>query len=407
MILYPNISSAEHAIGSIIEANKSPGSGWVKCDGSNYLKASYPIYVSNCFDLHPQRFQTMEKKYFTNTPSVQVKSVAINGDVIVLVGGTTRYHWRSSDGGDNWTEYSTNLPSSQDWRIVRYANSQFVAAGYNSTAVAYSSDGITWNSATLSGSGNWEYLYWDGTQWILAAASGGTYYTSSNGSSWTQRSSLPNLNNSGIAIDLNNNELMIMTDATNPYTYHSTDGINWTNKEYWQYMLRPYDVTLYPGNIMYFPDADKWMVLMDDYNNYGTRLQAWESINDGDYWNVRNIGNQWADEYQYFIGGSLWDGDCNIWFDDPTSYYVRGYWMNEAGGLNAFPGTGGQGMTRCNQYNAEYENCLITLDWIASEANYDYINKYLYGDYDPSTYFCVPNLSQRHLVGFESYIRLE
>ncbi len=407
MLLYPKASAAEHAVGTILQGNRTPGDGWVKCDGASYLKASYPSYVTNCVDLHPLRFQKKERIFFTNTPNAQIKSVAINGDVIVMVGGTTQYHWRSTDGGDNWTEYSTNLPSSQDWRVVRYANSQFVAAAYGTTVVAYSSDGITWSSASaLSASGNWEYLEWDGTQWILAATAGGTYFTSPDGSTWTQRSSLPGPNNTGIAIDLVNNELMIATDSNSPNIYHSTDGISWTLKESWTYMLRPYDVNQYVSNIMYFPSSDKWLMLLEDMYNYGQRNQAYESFDDGDNWSVVLVGQQWAEEMQFFSGGSLWDGDCWIWFDWGGSGYVRGYWMNELGGFNLFSGMGYLAPRRPAAMAAEFEKFLICVDYDQSETTYEYVQKYHYGDYDASTYFCVPNLAARQQTGMESYIKI-
>jgi hypothetical protein len=406
MKLYPISDSVEHPIGAIVNAQGSPGAGWVLCDGSNYLKSSYPEYVNNCVDLHPLRFQKYERLTFTNTPSVRIKSVAINGNTIVMVGGTTRYHWRSTDGGDNWTEYSTNLPSSQDWRIVRYANSQFVAVGYNSTVVAYSSDGITWSSASaLSSSGLWEHLIWDGTQWILYASDGGTYFTSSNGSTWTQRSSMPSPDKSGIAVDLNNNELMIISEATSPYIYHSTDGINWTNKEYFEYQFRPYDMTVYASNVMYFPDSDKWMFTIDDIT-YGIN-QVYVSYDDGDTWSVELLGSRWAESYQFFQNGTLWDGDCHIWF--VVDNYFRGYYQKDGGAWVNFsgPGFNQDGAERPCGFDAEYERFMIVPSFESSESSFDYIYKYFYGDYDPQTKFCVPNLIQKNQPGIDSYIRIQ
>lgn len=405
MRLYPSTNAAKHPVGSIISGQGNPGQGWVLCDGSSYLKSSYAEYVSKSIDLHPLRFQKHEMIYFTNTPAAEIKSVAINGDTIVMVGATTRYHWRSTDGGDNWTEYSVNLPSSQDWRLVRYANSQYVAVGYNSTAVAYSSDGITWNSVTLSASGLWEYLYWDGTQWILAPANGGTYYTSDDSIIWTQRTGMPSPDISGIAVDLNNNELMIISEATNPYCYHSTDGITWTNKEYFEHHLRSYDGTFYAANVMYFPDSDKWCFVLDDAYN-GPVNQAFESYDDGDNWTIINMGTRWPESAQYFGNGTLWDGDCHIWFEGGT--YFRGYYMKDSNAWVNFSGPG-YGLTPESPmgFASEYERCMIVPSFESGEANFDYIYKYHYGDYNPQTYFCVPNLTTRHYTGIDSYIRIE
>jgi hypothetical protein len=401
MRLYPTSNVAEFPIGNIIQSAGSPGAGWVLCDGSNYLKSNYPDYINGNFDLHPLRFHKWEKFWFTNTPAVQVKSVAINGAIAVMVGGTTRYHWRSSDSGENWTEYSTNLPASGDWRVVEYANSQFVAAAYGGTQAAYSSDGITWNSVTLPVSGNWDYLIWDGTQWLLCATGSGNYCTSSNGSSWTSRTGLPFINTSGIAVDLNNNELMIISYSSSPTIYHSTDGINWTNKEYFQYMLRPYDTGAYPANVMYFPDSDKW-VFMTDEVSYSAN-SAWESFDDGDTWGSIWWDSRFKMSNQSLEGGAKWDGDCWIQFSVLNN---RGYYMKDGNSFFGFACPAGDDGPPYF-FDCEYENYMLLLGWDTGESLYDYVYKLYYGDYDPSTRFCVPQLTGRMPNGFHYYIRLQ
>ena len=410
MLLYPKASAAEHAVGTILKSYGSPGAGWVLCDGSDYLKSSYTEYVNKCIDLHPLRFLHNEKIDFTNTPSIEIKSIAINGDVVVMVGGTTQYHWRSANGGDTWTEYSSNLPSSQDWRLVRYANSQFVAVGYNSTAVAYSSDGITWSSATLSASGNWEYLYWDGTQWILCAAIGGTYYTSPNGSTWTQRTGLSDLSDSGIAIDLTNNELMILNGNTygRLNAYHSTDGINWTQKKYLTDMFQPYNASLTPANLMYFPNVDKWVFTLTDHS-YGPE-HGYVSYDDGANWTIEYLASRHTHSRQDWNGGTLWDGNCHIWchYNTSTQISTDFYYMLDGNVWTRFNGPGQYGRIKYpHSYDAEYENFMMIASFESGEADFDYVYKFHYGDYDPSTRFAVPKLEQGDQPGFESWIKLQ
>lgn len=350
------------------------------------------------------RFQKYEQISFTNTPNVEVKSVAINGNTIVMVGGTTRYHWRSTDGGDNWTEYSTNLPSSQDWRIVRYDNSQYVAVAYGSTALAYSSDGITWNSVTLAASGNWTHLEWNGAIWLLAAQNSSTMFTSTNGSTWTQRTGAV-FDESGIGVDRVNNEFMIDSGANDLRISHSTDGISWTTKADLDYFLRPYDISTHITNILYIPTADKWVCFIEDNYN-GPPNQAHESFDKGATWNIMICNGKWSEANHWFVDGAVWDGDCYIWF--VTGNYFRGYYMMDGNSFHNFNGPGyGSTPGIPTGFDAEYERFMIVPSYELSETTFDYVWKYFYGDYDPQTYFCVPNLQTRHEPGIKSYIKLQ
>ena len=269
----------------------------------------------------------------------------------------------------------------------------------NTWGFATSSDGITWNSVTLPSSGNWDYLIWDGTQWLLCANSGGTYCTSSDGINWTTRTGLPNCTSSGIAVDLVNNELMIVNYSTTPTIYHSTDGINWTSKTTWTYMMRPYDIGGYPVNVMYFPDSDKWIVGIDDVS-YSPNC-AWESFDDGTTW-----GSIWWDgrlpiSSQGLWGGAKWDGDCWIQF----AVNDKGYYMKDGNSLTVFASLNGVTGPPFH-FDSKYEDYMLMIAWDAGETVYDYVYRLPYGNYDPSTRFCVPQMSGRNYNGFHYYIRL-
>jgi len=403
MKLYP-IEQIDFEIGTIIKSSGSPGSGWVDCDGSEYLKSSYVEYVANAYDLHPKRFQESKKIFFTNSGSAQIKSVAINGQYAVMV-GNTRAHWYSDDYGETWTEYSTNLPASGDYRIVRFADGRFVTAAYGSTQLAYSTDGISWSSVTLSASGNWENLVWNGALWILCPLAGGTYFTSSNGSSWTQRSSLPSLGLAGLGIDPVNNNWMTV-DGTDQ-VYHSTDGINWTSKMDIATLGIPYWFEGHFSNPMYFADSDRWILLTSSYQfEYGGVI---ESYDNGATWDAiplqYKITPPFFHEYQY---GAIWDGDCWVNLQSYSATYSYGMYLKDNVKVNlfTFPAEDTGGIDRISLYDVEYENMMLIITYGSGESAYDWLIKSSYTPYDCSTYFSVPYL-KTEANGMKNYIRIQ
>ena len=58
-----------------------------------------------------------------------------------------------STEGTSWN--STTLPKIADWRKVIFGNGVFVAIAYGENMVAYSTNGITWNSSKIGTTDNW------------------------------------------------------------------------------------------------------------------------------------------------------------------------------------------------------------------------------------------------------------
>ena len=54
---------------------------------------------------------------------------------------------------------SVNMPSAQQWRSVTFGNGLFVATSSGGTVAATSTDGATWTSRTLPGTGSWSTVY--------------------------------------------------------------------------------------------------------------------------------------------------------------------------------------------------------------------------------------------------------
>lgn len=58
----------------------------------------------------------------------------------------------STNGGLNWTNYSTALPALENWRSVVYHDGRFIAFPLSGTFIAHSTDGVTWSSADINSS---------------------------------------------------------------------------------------------------------------------------------------------------------------------------------------------------------------------------------------------------------------
>jgi len=115
-----------------------------------------------------------------------------NGTFVAVAGnaGATTAAAYSTDGV-SWT--SATLPSA-NWTSVVYGNGRFVAVSQGGTSAAYSFDGITWTASTLPSSGSWvKVRYGQGTFVAIqgfSAATSNSIATSTNGVTWTARSLL-------------------------------------------------------------------------------------------------------------------------------------------------------------------------------------------------------------------------
>jgi len=102
------------------------------------------------------------------------------GKFVAISGGSTasRNIAYSIDNGVTWLTSGAGLPSSQLWNRVRYSQGVFIATADNYNAVAFSYDGITWVSKTVSATSNWAGIAFGNTNknplWVVTSRTSGT-----------------------------------------------------------------------------------------------------------------------------------------------------------------------------------------------------------------------------------------
>ena len=153
--------------------------------------------------------------------------------------GITTY-WVAISSGGTVGNYSTNngatwlamgaLPTAGSWTSVAYFNGAFVAVRSGSAQAAYSTDGITWTTATLPSSTTWQDVS-GGTvgtsSFFVAIATGGTAaaYSVDNGANWTA-STLPS-STTWNAVTFGNSRFLAVSRNT-AVAALSTNGTSWT-----------------------------------------------------------------------------------------------------------------------------------------------------------------------------------
>lgn len=119
------------------------------------------------------------------------KKIAYSDNTIVAIGtsssgGATTAALYTTDYGVTWKK--TTIPSGAYVSII-YAGGKFIAVAKNSNKIAYSTDGISWNSATLPNSANWSGVaYSDSSRYthryIVVARNSNICALSEDGITW-------------------------------------------------------------------------------------------------------------------------------------------------------------------------------------------------------------------------------
>jgi hypothetical protein len=125
---------------------------------------------------------------FTGSNSNFIRDIAYGNGVYVVVGAQNVYTSKIyySTNLSSWTEASH--PSLiHGYQRVCFGNGVFVAAGNNNGGtgnyVAYSTDGITWNSTSVPNRAT--FLSFVNGQFVAFGSNMETIYTSTNGSTWS------------------------------------------------------------------------------------------------------------------------------------------------------------------------------------------------------------------------------
>ena len=185
-----------------------------------------------------------------------------NGRFVIMTDGTAIINSGSnkcyySTTGTDWQ--TTTLPRQAGWTSVCYGNGMYVAVGTGQQNVIYSTDGITWYTATglSSLAGLMQVKYGNG-KFITIDHRGGIGY-SVDGIAWNFIQ-LPGSSTGGLCYG---NEKFIL--FCNNYVYYAEDGINWSNKSIFQLdqnvasetaaVIRPYLNIMQPDLSQNDPDA--------------------------------------------------------------------------------------------------------------------------------------------------------
>lgn len=125
------------------------------------------------------------------------------------------------------TFYSMSPPSASNaLYAVGFGNGYFVAANYNSTVGAYSTDGITWLTSTMPSASAWlSFAYGNGYLVAIAQGLNGAYST--NGTTWTATTMPSNSGWSGAAYGfISGNNTFVTVAGTTVGAYGN--GTTWT-----------------------------------------------------------------------------------------------------------------------------------------------------------------------------------
>ena len=178
-------------IGGIFKANNllPLNSNYLLCDGSSYLKSSYPA-ISSSF----QQAFTWSK--ITLSSSAAWNACAYDSSLgIWVMSNTSGGAGSATAPATLWTARSMPAASSYPTMCSNNAGT-FVAIGTGSTNVAaQSTNGTSWNARTLPVTTTWTNVVWNGTKFIVIGTTALNFIvvTSSDGITWSIVSTLSNL----------------------------------------------------------------------------------------------------------------------------------------------------------------------------------------------------------------------
>ena len=151
---------------------------WLKCDGSSYLRSSYPAVEAPLPS--PKGIIWTQR---TLPTSSDWQSITYGNGLFVAVAYSGIA--ATSPDGITWTQRT--LPTSTGWQSVTYGNGLFVAVATSSSIAATSPDGITWTQRTLPVSANWRSVTYGNGLFVALAYGSSIAATSLDGITWTQR----------------------------------------------------------------------------------------------------------------------------------------------------------------------------------------------------------------------------
>lgn len=142
-------------------------------------------------------------QYWSDVIYAENKFVSLSGSV--NASNVAAY----SNDGINWSQ--SLLPHSKEWSSIAYGNGVFCANG-----LAYSNDGITWNATNIPSTMWFDHVVYK-DKFIGFIASSGKVYYSNNGSQWFDGGYAPKIYFSEKAVACSGSKLVAATNSDNYY----------------------------------------------------------------------------------------------------------------------------------------------------------------------------------------------
>lgn len=165
----------------------------------------------------------------TSPTSDKGRSIAYDhNSTLVYVENTTGEYGYSTDNGATWTAGTLPTVTTKAWRTVTWGDGVFVAFGTG--AIAYSSDGVTWNLGTgISSNTTLFNGCYDTYYGMFVGVGTGKIVTSSDGINWTEKT-LSSDSGKIFARVASNSTGTIVVLSEQGVGYYTTDGTNWTRR---------------------------------------------------------------------------------------------------------------------------------------------------------------------------------
>ena len=147
-----------------------------------------------------------------------------NGKFVAVASDSTAAAY--SADGVAWA--ATTMPSSTFWNSITYGNGKFVAVSWNSDKAAYSEDGMTWTSATLPTSNWWSSVTYGNGKFVAMISNYTTRAAySEDGVTWTA-ATMPISASWESVIYGNGKFVAVASGSSSNRAAYSADGITWT-----------------------------------------------------------------------------------------------------------------------------------------------------------------------------------